>query len=101
MSDHELYYLLGALGYLSHTVGKIGQRSGTIREWLLGNIPYLVTSAVAVVGALVIGPGDNLDYSTQVVKAYAFMAGIGAAESVRQVVKIPQETAKRKAANEV
>lgn len=101
MTDHQLYYLLGFLGWAAHTLGKIAQREGTLREWLEKNVSYLIMSGIMVVATLVIAPGDNVDWSQQVTKVFAFTAGLAGAETVRFGYKIPEETRKRKAANDL
>ena len=97
MNNEEIYYLLGALGYIAHTAGKIGQRSGTVTEWLKGNLGYLVISAVAVAGSLLISAGDGVDLGTTAMRTLAFTIAATSAETVRMGYKVPAETKIRKA----
>lgn len=105
MTDLQTFYLLAALGVVAHILGKLYQRTGTLKDWWNEqtdgkylNRRYVVVTVLATAVTALIGPGDGVSMGTATAKIGAFSIAAMGCEAIRVMILGPAKTAERKAA---
>lgn len=97
MTDQTIYFLLGGIGWASLVLGKFFDRDNGAWPWVKEYAGFVILSALAVAGALLIGPGDGVALGSNGARLLAFTLAATSGEAIWRAFTARKAAANRRA----